>query len=136
MQACAPGPIARCPAAQVHLAKLNGQQVVVKVQRPGLKELFDIDLKNIRALAVWLQKVSGGQGRALHARCSLHLRPHACLVIPCEERGKWRHCWLCAASWRARAQSGGTPAVQHQAQYVHNIPPVSVHCCTCRTSGP
>ncbi len=43
----------------MHLAKVNGQQVVVKVQRPGLKDLFDIDLKNIRALAVWLQKVSG-----------------------------------------------------------------------------
>lgn len=38
------------PRFQVHLAKMNGQKVVVKVQRPGLKELFDIDLKNIRAL--------------------------------------------------------------------------------------
>jgi hypothetical protein len=35
---------------QVHLATMNGQQVVVKVQRPGLKELFDIDLKNVRQL--------------------------------------------------------------------------------------
>ncbi len=41
---------------QVHLAKVNGQKVVVKVQRPGLRELFDIDCKNIRVLAEWLQK--------------------------------------------------------------------------------
>ncbi len=39
------------------MARLNGERVVVKVQRPGLKELFDIDLKNIRVLAQWLQKV-------------------------------------------------------------------------------
>ena len=37
------------PALQVHLATLKtGERVVVKVQRPGLKELFDIDTKNIR----------------------------------------------------------------------------------------
>lgn len=48
------------PTPQVHLAKLKGEKVVVKVQRPGLKDLFDIDLKNIRAIAVWLQKVRTG----------------------------------------------------------------------------
>ncbi len=51
-----PEPIAAASLGQVHLAKLRGQKVVVKIQRPGLKELFDIDLKNVRALAVWLQK--------------------------------------------------------------------------------
>lgn len=35
-------------AGQVHRARLRGQEVVVKVQRPGLKDLFDIDLKNLR----------------------------------------------------------------------------------------
>lgn len=35
-------------AGQVHRAKLKGQEVVIKVQRPGLKDLFDIDLKNLR----------------------------------------------------------------------------------------
>lgn len=35
-------------AGQVHRARLNGKEVVVKVQRPGLKDLFDIDLKNLR----------------------------------------------------------------------------------------
>ena len=48
-------PIAAASLGQVHLARLDGQRVVVKVQRPGLKELFDIDLKNLRVLAQWLQ---------------------------------------------------------------------------------
>ena len=33
-------------AGQVHGATLRGQEVVVKVQRPGLKDLFDIDFKH------------------------------------------------------------------------------------------
>jgi len=42
-------PLAAASLGQVHLARLqSGEQVVVKVQRPGLKELFDIDTKNIR----------------------------------------------------------------------------------------
>jgi predicted unusual protein kinase regulating ubiquinone biosynthesis (AarF/ABC1/UbiB family) len=44
-------------AGQVHRACLNGKEVVIKVQRPGLKELFDIDLKNLRVIAEYLQKV-------------------------------------------------------------------------------
>lgn len=35
-------------SGQVHRAKLRGKEVIVKVQRPGLKALFDIDLKNLR----------------------------------------------------------------------------------------
>eukprot|EP00252_Welwitschia_mirabilis_P014935 TRINITY_DN33009_c0_g1_i1.p1 TRINITY_DN33009_c0_g1~~TRINITY_DN33009_c0_g1_i1.p1 ORF type:complete len:742 (+),score=153.69 TRINITY_DN33009_c0_g1_i1:143-2368(+) len=50
-------PIAAASLGQVHRARLRGQEVVVKVQRPGLKELFDIDLKNLRAIAQYLQKV-------------------------------------------------------------------------------
>ena len=41
---------------QVHLAKVKGRKMVVKVQRPGLRELFAIDCKNFRVLAEWLQK--------------------------------------------------------------------------------
>jgi len=37
-----------CSVGQVHRARVKGQEVVVKVQRPGLKDLFDIDLKNLR----------------------------------------------------------------------------------------
>ena len=60
----------------MHLAKVNGRRVVVKVQRPGLKELFDIDLKNVRVIAQWLQAVdpkSDGAARdwvAIYDECS------------------------------------------------------------------
>ncbi|KAM7523684.1 hypothetical protein LguiA_013586 [Lonicera macranthoides] len=50
-------PIAAASLGQVHRAKLKGQDVVVKVQRPGLKGLFDIDLKNLRVIAEYLQKI-------------------------------------------------------------------------------
>ncbi|TKW39897.1 hypothetical protein SEVIR_1G209800v4 [Setaria viridis] len=50
-------PIAAASLGQVHRARLNGQEIVIKVQRPGLKELFDIDLKNLRVIAEYLQKV-------------------------------------------------------------------------------
>ena len=35
---------------QVHRAVYKGTPVAVKVQRAGLKELFDTDLKNLKAL--------------------------------------------------------------------------------------
>ncbi|OIW18113.1 hypothetical protein TanjilG_19379 [Lupinus angustifolius] len=50
-------PIAATSLGQAHRAKLKGQNVVVKVQRPGLKGLFDIDIKNLRVIAEYLQKV-------------------------------------------------------------------------------
>ncbi|KAM3289963.1 protein ACTIVITY OF BC1 COMPLEX KINASE 8, chloroplastic [Capsicum chacoense] len=50
-------PIAAASLGQVHRARLNGKEVVVKVQRPGLKDLFDIDLKNLRVIAEYLQKI-------------------------------------------------------------------------------
>lgn len=50
-------PIAAASLGQVHRARLRGEEVVVKVQRPGLKDLFDIDLKNLRVIAEYLQKI-------------------------------------------------------------------------------
>ncbi|KAL5175690.1 Protein ACTIVITY OF BC1 COMPLEX KINASE 8, chloroplastic [Glycine soja] len=50
-------PIAAASLGQVHRARLRGQEVVIKVQRPGLKALFDIDLKNLRVIAEYLQKI-------------------------------------------------------------------------------
>lgn len=50
-------PIAAASLGQVHRAVLfSGQEVVVKVQRPGLKQLFDIDLENLRVLAEQLDR--------------------------------------------------------------------------------
>ncbi|RVW95200.1 Protein activity of BC1 complex kinase 7, chloroplastic [Vitis vinifera] len=41
----------------VHRAVLhNGEKVVVKVQRPGLKKLFDIDLRNLKLIAEYFQR--------------------------------------------------------------------------------
>ena len=59
---------------------------MVKVQRPGLKQLFDIDLKNVRVLAQWLQNVdpkSDGAARdwvAIYDECSRILYQVSCCV--------------------------------------------------------
>ena len=44
--------VSRVYGVQVHRAVLHsGEAVVVKVQRPGLKNLFDIDMSNLKVLA-------------------------------------------------------------------------------------
>lgn len=40
----------------MHEAWLDGKRYAVKVQRPGLKELFEVDLKSIGALASVLDR--------------------------------------------------------------------------------
>lgn len=49
--------IAAASLGQVHVAVLNGNTVAVKIQRQGLKQLFDMDLQNIRVLAIILDKL-------------------------------------------------------------------------------
>ncbi|MEW5309310.1 MAG: hypothetical protein WDW38_001205 [Sanguina aurantia] len=50
-------PIAAASLGQVHRAVMfSGEEVAVKVQRPGLKQLFDIDLANFKVLAEQLDK--------------------------------------------------------------------------------
>lgn len=39
----------------------SGEEVVVKVQRPGLKQLFDIDLDNLRLLSEQLDRQGDGR---------------------------------------------------------------------------
>ncbi|KAI3675136.1 hypothetical protein L1987_84721 [Smallanthus sonchifolius] len=50
-------PIAAASLGQVHRAILhNGEKVIVKVQRPGLKKIFDIDLRNLKLVAEYFQR--------------------------------------------------------------------------------
>ena len=51
-----PIPLAAASLGQVHRAKLfNGDDIVVKVQRPGLKQLFTIDLAILKQIARYFQ---------------------------------------------------------------------------------
>ncbi|MEN9203475.1 MAG: AarF/ABC1/UbiB kinase family protein [Thermostichus sp. DG_1_6_bins_120] len=61
-----PTPLAAASLGQVHRAKLKtGEEVVVKVQRPGLTRLFSIDLQICRGIAEFFQYRTrwGGAGR-------------------------------------------------------------------------
>ncbi|CAM0950765.1 unnamed protein product [Alopecurus aequalis] len=69
-------PIAAASLGQVHRAVLhNGERVAVKVQRPGLKKLFDIDLRNLKLVAEYFQRSEkfGGPSRdwiGIYDECS------------------------------------------------------------------
>lgn len=60
-----PIPLAAASLGQVHRAQLhNGDEVVVKVQRPGLRSLFTIDLSILKGIAHYFQNhPSWGKGR-------------------------------------------------------------------------
>nr|WP_253188047.1 AarF/ABC1/UbiB kinase family protein [Leptolyngbya sp. 'hensonii'] len=51
-----PIPLAAASLGQVHKAQLHSdEEVVVKVQRPGLKQLFEIDLAILKSIAYYFQ---------------------------------------------------------------------------------
>ncbi|MCV3217183.1 AarF/ABC1/UbiB kinase family protein [Plectonema radiosum NIES-515] len=60
-----PIPLAAASLGQVHKAVLHsGESVVVKVQRPGLKKLFEIDLKILKGITRYFQNhPKWGRGR-------------------------------------------------------------------------
>lgn len=60
-----PIPMAAASLGQVHRARLHsGEEVVVKVQRPGLKQLFEIDLSILKGIARYFQShPEWGRGR-------------------------------------------------------------------------
>jgi predicted unusual protein kinase regulating ubiquinone biosynthesis (AarF/ABC1/UbiB family) len=66
-----PIPIAAASLGQVHKAKLrSGMDVVIKVQRPGLQRLFELDFQVIEKLLWWvdrlLPKKRSSELRAIH----------------------------------------------------------------------
>ena len=66
-------PIASASLGQVHLAQLaSGEQVVVKVQRPGLEQLFEIDLGILDRVARFVQNRTplGGEQRDWVSICA------------------------------------------------------------------
>ncbi len=60
-----PIPLAAASLGQVHRARLHsGEDVVVKIQRPGLKKLFEIDLDILKGIARYFQQhPDWGRGR-------------------------------------------------------------------------
>ncbi|WP_016953143.1 AarF/ABC1/UbiB kinase family protein [Anabaena sp. PCC 7108] len=64
-QSFEPIPLAAASLGQVHKAVLHsGESVVVKVQRPGLKKLFEIDLQILKGIARYFQShPKWGRGR-------------------------------------------------------------------------
>ncbi|NEO32577.1 MAG: AarF/ABC1/UbiB kinase family protein [Symploca sp. SIO3C6] len=69
-----PIPLAAASLGQVHKAQLlSGEEVVVKVQRPGLKKLFTIDLQILKGIARYFQNhPDWGRGRdwmGIYAEC-------------------------------------------------------------------
>jgi predicted unusual protein kinase regulating ubiquinone biosynthesis (AarF/ABC1/UbiB family) len=67
-----PAPIAAASLGQAHRARLTPglaadagfTDVVVKVQRPGIQEIVDVDLAALRRVAVWLSRVKVVSRRA------------------------------------------------------------------------
>lgn len=65
-------PLAAASLGQVHTAMYKGKKVAIKVQRAGLKELFDVDLKNLKKLAALLDKFdpkTDGAGTYISIAC-------------------------------------------------------------------
>ena len=66
-------PLAAASLGQVHTAMYKGKKVAIKVQRAGLKELFDVDLKNLKKLAELLDKFDPKTDGKFTSRSQLHL---------------------------------------------------------------
>ena len=64
--------IAAASLGQVHIATKDGKQLAVKIQRQGLKKLFDQDLKNIKVLAQLLDKFDPKNDGAARDWCSIY----------------------------------------------------------------
>jgi predicted unusual protein kinase regulating ubiquinone biosynthesis (AarF/ABC1/UbiB family) len=60
-----PQPLASASLGQVHRARLpSGEQVVAKVQRPGIEHILAVDLKALKRVVGWLSRLSAVRRRA------------------------------------------------------------------------
>lgn len=60
-----PTPVAAASLGQVHAARLpTGEQVAVKVQRPGIQEIVEVDLVSLRYIVGWLDRYTAIRKRA------------------------------------------------------------------------
>ncbi|MCH7588938.1 MAG: AarF/ABC1/UbiB kinase family protein [Chloroflexi bacterium] len=60
-----PDPLASASLGQVHRARLaDGKHVVVKIQRPGIRELIAIDLRALKVVIGWMKHVRAITRRA------------------------------------------------------------------------
>jgi predicted unusual protein kinase regulating ubiquinone biosynthesis (AarF/ABC1/UbiB family) len=76
---------------QVHRAQLNaGELVVVKVQRPGLRRLFEIDLRQLRALAEQLDGQEEGRDfLGIYAECETILYQEIDYISEGRNANRW-----------------------------------------------
>lgn len=52
-----PSPLASASLGQVHRARLDsGEEVVVKIQRPGIHQLIEVDLRALKTVISWLKR--------------------------------------------------------------------------------
>ncbi len=79
--------------AQVHRAQLHsGERVVVKVQRPGLARLFEIDLAQLRKLAEQLDAQEEGRDfTGIYAECAAILYQEIDYIAEGRNADRWRH---------------------------------------------
>ena len=80
-------------SAQVHCARLHsGEAVVVKVQRPGLSRLFDIDLAVLAGLAAQLDAQEEGRDfTGIYNECAGILRREIDYIAEGRNANRCRH---------------------------------------------
>ena len=104
-----PRPLAAASLGQVHAATLHsGEAVAVKVQRPGLRQLFDIDLENLGRVAEQLDRgeEASRDFRGIYKVCVCWGGVCVCWVCV----WMWWRCVCCGCVDARRADACGPPS--------------------------